>query len=400
MSSRRTAASGSLLLRLAAKPETFATLSLADWDLVVRQAMRAGILARLWFQLSELGALDRIPERPRRRLESAGILALKHSRDVRWEVASVQRILADCGIPITLLKGAAYVMANLPPARGRLFSDVDFMVPLERIDEAEQILIDEGWELVVEDPYDQRYYRRWTHQIPPLRHIRRNTVLDVHHTIVPPTARSPVAAEALAAQSLALGEDCQLRILAPADMVLHAAVHLFNEGEYDHGLRDLLDISDLLRHFGARPSFWGDLAIRAEALELTGPLYLTLRYLDRLLGTQLPAELREPAFRWQPTAPKRALFDALLLRALLPDHDSCDDRFTPVARWLLYVRAHYLRMPLHLLLPHLARKSLLRPAGGSDDERRDLQLRVEEFLRLGPNAHQVGGRASSRQALR
>src|SRR3546814_13963987 len=125
-------------------------------------------------------------------------------------------------------------------------------------------------------------YRRGHHQIPPLRHFRRNAVLDVPHTIVPLTARAPVAAEALATQSLALDGDGQLRILAPADMVLHAAVHLFNDGEYDHGLRDLLDIGDLLQHFGEQPAFWGDLARRAEALGLTGPLQLPPRSLERL----------------------------------------------------------------------------------------------------------------------
>jgi hypothetical protein len=29
--------------------------------------------------------------------------------------------------------------------------------------------------------------------------------------------------------------------------------------------------------------------------------------------------------------------------------------------WLLYVRSHWLRMPAHALLPHLARKALRRP---------------------------------------
>src|SRR3546814_12436432 len=89
--SRREATGGRLLLRLAGRPESFATLSLADWDLVLRQAMRAGILARFCFQLAEIGALDKVPERPRRRLESARVLALKHQRDVRWEVACVRR---------------------------------------------------------------------------------------------------------------------------------------------------------------------------------------------------------------------------------------------------------------------------------------------------------------------
>src|SRR3546814_3867605 len=81
---------------------------------------------------------------------------------------------------------------------------------------------------------------------------------------------------------------------------------------------------------------------------LTGPLQLTLRYLERLLGMPLPDEIREAAARWQPAAAKRALFDALLLRALLPDHPSCNDGLAGTARWLLYVRAHYLRMPFHL----------------------------------------------------
>ena len=40
-------------------------------------------------------------------------------------------------------------------------------------------------------------------------------------------------------------------VLAPEDMVLHSATHLFNEGEFDRGLRDLNDLDLLLREFGA-----------------------------------------------------------------------------------------------------------------------------------------------------
>src|SRR3546814_13386389 len=104
---------------------------------------------------------------------------------------------------------------------------------------------------------------------------------------------------------LALDGDGQLRILAPADMVLHAAVHLFNDGEYDHGLRALLDIGDLLQHFGEQPAFWGDLAMRAEALGLTGPLQLTLRYLERLPGMPLPAEIPDATAPWQRPGERR-----------------------------------------------------------------------------------------------
>jgi hypothetical protein len=52
------------------------------------------------------------------------------------------------------------------------------------------------------------------------------------------------------------------------------------------------------------------------------------------------------------------LRDALYLRTLRPDHASTADAWTPLARGMLYLNGHRLRMPLHLLLPHLARKAL------------------------------------------
>ncbi len=351
----------SLLLRLLRAPDRGTELTPAEWELVVRQGARAGVLARLCVLFEDRELLEQMPERPRRHLEAARTLALKQVRDVRWDVICLERLLAGLEVPIILLKGAAYVMADLPPARGRLFGDIDIMVPLERIEEVERTLLDDQWFAVVKDPYDQRYYRRWTHQIPPLQHMKRDTVLDVHHTIVPPTARSAVAADPLAEASRPLADGGRLRVLSPADMVLHSAVHLFNEGEFDRGLRDLLDIADLLDHFGTAPDFWPELIGRAEALGLTGPFQLALRQLDRLLALPLPQAAREASQRWRGSPARRRLFDALLDRAMLPDHPSCDDPWTGSTRWLLYVRAHYLRMPLHLLLPHLLRKAVVRP---------------------------------------
>ena len=51
------------------------------------------------------------------------------------------------------------------------------------------------------------------------------------------------------------------------------------------------------------------------------------------------------------------LMDALFLRALRPTHASTSDGWTPLARWLLYVRGHWMRMPPKLLILHLARKA-------------------------------------------
>jgi hypothetical protein len=52
--------------------------------------------------------------------------------------------------------------------------------------------------------------------------------------------------------------------------------------------------------------------------------------------------------------------DRVFTRVLMPDHASCADLFTPAARMAAFVRAHWLRMPPHLLIPHLARKAIVR----------------------------------------
>jgi hypothetical protein len=49
--------------------------------------------------------------------------------------------------------------------------------------------------------------------------------------------------------------------------------------------------------------------------------------------------------------------DFLFLRAFRPDHPQSKLPHTALALNLLYLRSHYLRMPLYLLLPHLCRKA-------------------------------------------
>jgi hypothetical protein len=262
--------------------------------------------------------------------------------------------------PVVLLKGAAYLMSNLPAARGRLFSDIDIMVPKELIGSVEGALFAAGWISDERDPYNQRYYREWMHEIPPLRHVQRNTFIDLHHTITPPTSRFKVDGGRLLNKIVPLQGYRGLHVLAPPDMVLHSAVHLFQEGEFGHGLRDLLDLKDLLEHFSKETDFWIKLFDRADELGLQIPLFHALFHIHRLFGYAPPAEWADRVSKLAPPAPARIAMGWLLGLALRPDHPSCDTRWSSLARWLLYVRSHILRMPLYLVVPHLIRKAWMR----------------------------------------
>lgn len=349
-----------LLLSVLRAPDLTAGLSAAEWDLLIRQARRAMLLAKLAVLLEP--RLQSIPAGPRHHLSAARLTARRQTKLMHWEVAQIHRALATTGVTPILLKGAAYLMADLPASQGRLFGDVDILVPKVHIQAVEAALIAHGWGFDPNlDDYDRRYYREWMHEIPPMGHEQRGSTLDVHHTILPPTARIAVNAAALFEGTRPLASQPGVRVLDPCAMFLHSAAHLFHEGELEKGLRDLFDLDALLRDFGRDPVFWRDLLPRARRLGLTRPLFYALRYTGHFLATPVPDDVRAAVqAEARPAAPLRVLMDFCYSRALLPDHDSCNARLTPLARALLYVRSHWLRMPTGLLLRHLLRKTWMR----------------------------------------
>lgn len=342
-------------------PERLGTLSPSQWDVLIRQGRRSNLLARLAVVLSRRGAIDAVPSAPRNHLVSALTIARRQALAVAWEVNCIAQALGQAGIPFTLLKGAAYVMSGLAAGEGRTFSDVDILVQKDQLERTEVALMVHGWKSSHTDAYDQRYYRQWMHEIPPMVHVSRGTTVDVHHAILPETARIKVNTRALFDALVALPQQqAHVHVLSPADMLLHSATHLFNEGDLDNGLRDLFDLDALLREFGTKPGFWDSLVPRAQSLGLTRPLFYALRYTSALLGTPVPAATLSASHIGKPSSFTLGLMDACYTRALRPDHTTASYGGSWLARFALYLRSHWMRMPLHLLAYHLTRKTLLK----------------------------------------
>lgn len=355
-----------LLVRVLRDPGVALALDDAGWDLLLRQADAANLDALLLVLLEDAGLLDAVPAAPRAHLEWTRTAAASHAQAVRHEVRQIGRALHGLDLPLILLKGAAYAMAGLDAGRGRLFSDIDILVPKASLPDVEAALMMHGWIATHHDAYDQRYYREWMHELPPLQHARRGNSIDVHHAILPETAPVHPSPELLRADARPIAAQPGLATLAPADMVLHSAVHLFFDGEFDKGLRDLVDLHRLLGEWGAQPGFWDALPARARTLELERPLFYALRYCTRLLGTPVPPAVLAAVAPEGPNPPLLWLMDWLFDRALLPLHPSCADAFSGLARFALYVRGNWLRMPPLLLARHLFHKAFLSPAKDAD----------------------------------
>lgn len=356
-----------LFLDLWRQPEQVRSLGLSDWNLLLREVRALRLEARLRQHLEDAGVHGDCPAL----VWTEWVAQCHHPTFIqaqsRLEVRKVCKALAGLDTPVLLLKGAGYLLAGLAVARGRLFTDLDVLVPEHRLAAVEAALLAAGWQALKQDAYDQTYYRRWMHELPPLVHPERGMVIDVHHAILPRTHRLAVDPAPLWADSLALAR-APLRVLAPADMVLHSAAHLFADGEIAGGLNNLLDLDLLLRDFGAADGFWDHLPDRAARLGLGRPLYYALTTCVPLCGTPVPAAVMARVQGFAPPAPV-AWFMRRLIRTVLTPHYPYRRR-PAISAWLLYLRSHWLRMPPGLLAGHLWRKLLMRLPSADGHERK------------------------------
>lgn len=286
----------------------------------------------------------------RDRFLSARRDAAEYDRTARWEVDRLHRAFVGSEIQWVLLKGGGYLAAALPPGHGRRIADLDILVAESDLAGAEHLLHERGWDFAKLDPYDERFYREWMHELPPMVHRDRSSVIDLHHAILPRTGRLHPSTERLLERSIEV--ESGVRVLCPSHMVLHAAVHLFHDGEIAGAIRDLVDLDGLLRLYCQEQAFVADLIGEAERLGITRPAFYALRYTNRLLATPIPPELLRAASQWAPSLPLQTLMDALVERTLKGQAFGAE-----MSALALYIRSHWLRMPPLLLGRHLWRKA-------------------------------------------
>jgi hypothetical protein len=258
------------------------------------------------------------------------------------------------------LKGAAYIAQSMPLALGRLLNDVDLLVSREDLASTEAALTAAGWKTEVGDEYDERYYREFSHEIPPMRAPGHPLQVDLHHTIAPVTSRVRADDATLFAGIVRMpgGRFC---VLDPRDQVIHAAIHLFQDSELTGTLRDLVDIDELIRHHLRAERDWEALVDRSAAHGALGLMWYALHYCREWLGTPIPD-------RFMPAPPGlvgRALFEWVFRRVAPPT--LLDEAAAPGQRFaalLGRIRYHHLRMPPRLLLRHGLHKLTRRASKG------------------------------------
>jgi len=302
----------------------------------------------LWAQQSHiLGQVAAVVEAPPGSkldeiLENARLRSSYDRRMLTFETNRIKRALMGTAIQPILLKGSAYVAEHLLAGVGRRVSDIDILVPEDQLAETEKMLRQAGWhsEESTSGAYDQQYYRRWMHELPPLRHVTRRTLIDVHHRLLPRTSRiRPDHLKMMAGARQIVGSD--LMAFSPTDRFIHSAIHIFGDGAFETPARSFIELYYLFMDLSDAEQ--GGLIARARDVGTLKPVAEALW----MLGEYFDVDADGAAAPWA-------------LKVCVRVVTTGQGALLYLANAALYVRSHYMRMPLPLLVGHLWKKLLRR----------------------------------------
>lgn len=278
-------------------------------------------------------------------LIAAETYSTRQSQQVINEAYNLTSILDEIEIYPAFLKGAAYSIANDKNAQGRLMSDVDILVAKEHLPDIEIKLKEHGWHEKEVSDYDDNYYRKWSHELPPYYHHGSGTTLDIHHTLIPPITGKQVPIEHILGSAEARKG---LYVLPLEWRLLHCIIHFFYNEDYDKPFRDFWDIKCLIDAAAKEEKLENVLMIAKQngfKSELAYCLLLLQLkyerpYLSQLNGL-LSLNFKEKVFV------RYVLSHAVVLR-----HRLTDTIQNKICVFIMFVRGHIKKMPLKILLPH------------------------------------------------
>jgi hypothetical protein len=335
-----------------ATPKLVNNYSSEQWEGLVRILRGADLLASFFYLLQRSDLIKQVPLFALKHLESARVYADRQAHQVRHEAETLDTLMSTSNVKPIFLKGAAYVLRDNINHFGRVMSDIDILVKSEELETVEALLKKNSWATNVLDDYDQQYYRNWAHELPPYRHVYRGTTLDVHFTLLPPISGIEIDKCILFSEVQAVAGN--KLVLSPNLLVLHCIIHLFFNEDFSKSFRDILDIHLLVEQLEASEGL-EKIRMLAVQMGFYKELYYALSIRDEIFHTNC---LQDNKFHC-PSIPliTRFFIQYVVYRSVMPSHDLIFSYWNNFARFIMYIRGHFLKMPLRILIPHMLVKT-------------------------------------------
>jgi hypothetical protein len=192
-----------------------------DWAELTRLAIESHATPGLW------NVVSRFPDLPAEAeiLQSVAVLNDFRRYHIRSLTGRVIGELAQQGIEVLALKGAALLAGAVARPTPRTMSDIDLLVVRGSPEDAWNICRKNGWTLVNES-WTQELYQSHHHLAPLLDPDGVKVGLELHRTLLTGIDRLGIDVPAFIARSrLVMVGDTPVRVPSVEDLLLHTCLH-------------------------------------------------------------------------------------------------------------------------------------------------------------------------------
>ena len=265
-------------------------VSFSNWKLFTDLAVRHGVAALVWQNMSDLSLTKPVPEPERTILEGSRLRSITRVAYITSVAGDVVSILGKEGIRVLLLKGLA-LEHQIYGSRGlRQMSDADLLVAPEEALRARDILIREGF---VSMPMKSKLYRHIIldlgNHLPELH--RGGVSVDLHHRLFGPEGATMISHAIKNAAVLSV-EGKTFHVLPPAIAFLGLVNHIYKHGvKGEFQLRLYNDIGLLLKKYGSE-ILNKDLMSSSAQAGIENEVREVLSVVSGAWGIQVPHEMR------------------------------------------------------------------------------------------------------------
>ncbi|MCP4954524.1 nucleotidyltransferase family protein [Photobacterium aquimaris] len=266
------------------------------------------------------------------------------------------------------LRGSALQWLDNDMFAGRVKRNIDIYVPPQHVVNVEKALLNNGWRYKNIADYEETFYRRWAQQTTPLIHKQRRTELAIHFQLLPKTLSNKLNSGPLLHHHLSPVACEPATLLSPDAMVLHQAIMLFNQIDYQYGLRDIYSLYLQFIYFSQQPTFWHNLIQLQQQVGNDNSLYLAVSLCRDLFNLSVPEQAltyfkQQKSHRISYWIYKQRFIDAFVYR--FPLHRNAEYRDAVKS---LRFRGRLKQMPIYCIVPHIIKRLIINSIPHDDEE--------------------------------
>jgi hypothetical protein len=260
--------------------------SFSDWKRFADLAIKNGVAALVWQNISDLSLSHYVPEPERRLMEEIRFKTIARVSYITSAATEVTAALEEEGIKVLLLKGLALEYTLYGSKGLRQMSDADLLVAPEEVIRARDKLVRSGFiSDTLKSPLYKHIILELGNHIPMLR--RGGMSVDLHHRLFGPEGTG-IVRRALQNPDIVRSAGRDFYVLPPRTAFLGLVNHIFKheiKGEFQ--LRLYTDIYLLARKY-EETIFSENLVTEAAEAGITGKLSSVLSTLKEAYGMNIP----------------------------------------------------------------------------------------------------------------